>query len=88
MLERAGLAGVPVVTVVRGVEGFGVDAAEAVFELTSGDPVRPTTGGVATLLGAGLFLTAGLSQEEKKSSSSSFGAAFASPSTTTSLGYL
>lgn len=58
-----------------------------------GDGVRPTTGGVAVRETGGVgFLMAGLSQEEKKSSSGSPAGVDApspaSPSTTTSLGYL
>lgn len=55
-----------------------------------GEPVRPTTGGVAVRVGGGVGrLIEGLSQEEKKSSSAAAGAATSSiPSITTSSGYL
>lgn len=56
----------------------------------AGEPVRPTTGGVAVRVGGGVGrLIAGLSHDEKKSSSSSTtGVASSMPSTTTSSGYL
>lgn len=67
----------------------------ALWALRKGEPVRPTTGGVAVREMGGVgFLIAGLSQLEKKSSSSSAaGLSVPSPASapsviTTSLGYL